>query len=422
MRVPYLDLTRETAALRDELDAAIARVLDSGHYILSEEVERFESAFAAACTASYAVGVASGTDAITIALLAAGVGAGDEVITAPNTCIPTIVGIERAGATPVLADVDRVTYTLDPTEVERRLTPRTKAILPVHLYGQPADLDSLLALGAAHGVAVVEDCAQAHGATVGGKPVGSFGAASAFSFYPTKNLGAIGDAGAVVTQSAEIAGRARLLRNYGEQDRFEHVLRGLNSRLDPIQAAVLSAKLGGLSASVERRRRLAAVYHEALVGSSLTTPAEAPAASTRITSTSCRHPTATGSGPPSPKRVLAPRCTTRPQCTASRPIANSTSPAAFPSPNHSASTSSACRSRIPTPTRRSAPRQRRPLSCQLRDPRARRPMAQARADAPPVVRRRRRDRAEPGRASAPAHPSRLRRRALPRPQRGFPPS
>ena len=276
MRVPYLDLTRETAALRDELDAAIARVLDSGHYILSEEVDRFESAFAAACTASHAVGVASGTDAITIALLAAGVGAGDEVITAPNTCIPTIVGIERAGATPVLADVDRVTYTLDPTEVERRLTPRTKAILPVHLYGQPADLDSLLALGAAHGVAVVEDCAQAHGATVGGKPVGSFGAASAFSFYPTKNLGAIGDAGAVVTQSAEIAGRARLLRNYGEQDRFEHVLRGLNSRLDPIQAAVLSAKLGGLSASVERRRRLAAVYHEALVGSSLTTPAEAP--------------------------------------------------------------------------------------------------------------------------------------------------
>ena len=276
MRVPYLDLTRETAAVRDELDAAIRRVLDSGRYILSEEVDHFESAFATTCAASHAVGVASGTDAITIALLAAGVGPGDEVVTAPNTCIPTIVGIERAGATPVLADVDPATYTLDPTEVERRLTPRTKAILPVHLYGQPADLDSLLALGAGHGVIVIEDCAQAHGATVGGTPVGSFGVAAAFSFYPTKNLGALGDAGAVVSQSDEIAGRARLLRNYGERERFEHVLRGLNSRLDPIQAAVLSIKLGRLRASVDRRRRLAAVYHDALVDSSLRTPAEAP--------------------------------------------------------------------------------------------------------------------------------------------------
>ena len=271
--MPYLDLTRETASLREELDAAIARVLDSGHYILSEEVDRFESAFATACAASHAVGVASGTDAITIALLAAGVGAGDEVVTAPNTCIPTIVGIERAGATPVLADVDPATYTLDPAEVERRLTPRTKAILPVHLYGQPADLESLLSVGAAHGVVVVEDCAQAHGATFGGKPVGSFGVASAFSFYPTKNLGALGDAGAVVTQSNEIAGSARLLRNYGERERFEHVLRGLNSRLDPIQAAVLSVKLGHLDAGVERRRRLAAIYDEALAGTQLTTPA-----------------------------------------------------------------------------------------------------------------------------------------------------
>ena len=255
------------------MDAAIARVLDSGHYILSDEVDRFESAFATACAASHAVGVASGTDAITIALLAAGVGADDEVITAPNTCIPTIVGIERAGATPVLADVDPATYTLDPAEVERRLTPRTKAILPVHLYGQPADLESLLSLGAAHGVLVVEDCAQSHGATVGGEPVGSFGVASAFSFYPTKNLGALGDAGAVVTQSDEIADSARLLRNYGERERFEHVLRGLNSRLDPIQAAVLSVKLGHLRAGVERRRRLAAIYDEALAGTQVTAPA-----------------------------------------------------------------------------------------------------------------------------------------------------
>ena len=270
MRVPYLDLTRETASLRDELDAAIARVLDSGRYVLSEEVDRFESAFAAACGASHAVGVASGTDAITIALLAAGVGAGDEVITAPNTCVPTIVGIERAGATPVLADVDPATYTLDPAEVERRLTPRTKAILPVHLYGQPADLESLLSArrGARHRRGRgLRPGARRH---VRRQPVGSFGVAAAFSFYPTKNLGALGDGGAVVTQSDEIADRARLLRNYGERERFEHVLRGLNSRLDPIQAAVLSVKLGHLDASVERRRRLAAIYDEALAG----TPAD----------------------------------------------------------------------------------------------------------------------------------------------------
>jgi dTDP-4-amino-4,6-dideoxygalactose transaminase len=276
VRVPFLDLTRETAALREQLDAAIRRVLDSGHYVLSDEVASFEAAFASVCGASHAIGVASGTDAITIALLAVGVEAGDEVITAPNTCIPTIVGIERAGAKPVLADVDPETYTLDPAEVERRLTSRTRAILPVHLYGQPADMDALLALAEPDGVLVLEDCAQAHGATINGLPAGAVGVAAAFSFYPTKNLGALGDAGAVVTGSAEVDGRARLLRNYGERNRFEHVLHGLNSRLDPIQAAVLSAKLGGLGLGVERRRRLAAVYDEALAGSVLTTPAVAP--------------------------------------------------------------------------------------------------------------------------------------------------
>jgi dTDP-4-amino-4,6-dideoxygalactose transaminase len=269
VKVPFLDLSRETQTLRGEIDAAVARVLDSGSYILSEEVARFETAFAAVCGAAHAVGVASGTDAITIALLAAGVEPGDEVITAANTCIPTIVGIERAGARPVLADVDAASYTLDPVEVEQRLTARTKAILPVHLYGQPADLDALLALG----VPVVEDCAQAHGATFGGRPAGSLGMAAAFSFYPTKNLGALGDAGAVVTGSAEVADRSRLLRNYGEQERFEHVLRGLNSRLDSIQAAILSAKLPSLAPAVERRRALATVYDTALDGTSIVAPA-----------------------------------------------------------------------------------------------------------------------------------------------------
>ena len=269
MKVPYLDLARETAALRPELDAALARVLESGAYILSDEVASFEAAFAAASGAQHAVGVASGTDAITIALLAASIEPDDEVITAANTCVPTIVGIERAGAKAVLADVDPTTYTLDPADVERRVTPRTKAILPVHLYGQPADLGRLLELG----IPVVEDCAQAHGASLDGRPVGSIGVAAAFSFYPTKNLGALGDAGAVVTQSADVAERARLLRNYGERERFEHVLRGLNSRLDAIQAAVLGVKLPTLRPAVERRRALAAVYDDALGETSLVVPA-----------------------------------------------------------------------------------------------------------------------------------------------------
>ena len=273
MRVPFLDLARETEALRGGLDVAIGRVLDSGRYILSEEVDQFEATFASACGASHAIGVASWTDAITIALLAAGVASGDEVITAPNTCIPTIVGIERAGARPVLADVDAATYTLDPLEVERRLTSRTRAILPVHLYGQPAHMDALLALGEAHDIFVLEDCAQAHGATVDGHPAGSLGVAAAFSFYPTKNLGALGDAGAVVTSSAEVDDRSRLLRNYGERERFEHVLRGLNSRLDPLQAAILSAKLPLLERALARRRHLAGIYDDALAGTSLVTPA-----------------------------------------------------------------------------------------------------------------------------------------------------
>jgi dTDP-4-amino-4,6-dideoxygalactose transaminase len=269
VKVPFLDLSRETEAVRPELDAAIARVVESGAYILSPEVERFETAFAAACGTAHAVGVASGTDAITIALLAAGVEPGDEVITAPNTCVPTIVGIERSGAKAVLADVDPVSYTIDPAQVERRLTPRTKAILPVHLYGQPADLDALLQLG----IPVVEDCAQAHGAAVEGRPAGSVGVGAAFSFYPTKNLGALGDAGAVVTSSADVAEQARLLRNYGERERFEHVLHGLNSRLDPLQAAMLGAKLPRLAQWVARRRALARIYDDALAGTNAVTPA-----------------------------------------------------------------------------------------------------------------------------------------------------
>jgi dTDP-4-amino-4,6-dideoxygalactose transaminase len=271
--VPFLDLARETQRLRPELDAAIARVLASGRFILTPEGETFESAFADFCEADEAIGVASGTDAITIALIAAGVGHGDEVITAANTCIPTIVGIERAGAIPVLADIDPLTYTLDPEHVERRVSPRTRALLPVHLYGQTADLGALQQIAEKHDLLLVEDCAQSHGATWNGRRAGSVGHAAAFSFYPTKNLGALGDGGAVITSNAKVAEQSRLLRNYGERGRFEHVLRGFNSRLDALQAAILSAKLPHLDAANERRRTLAQIYDDALADTELVTPA-----------------------------------------------------------------------------------------------------------------------------------------------------
>lgn len=272
MSVPFLDLRRETSRLRTVLDAAIDRVVSSGRFVLTDEVERFEEQFASFCDSRFAVGVASGTDAITIALLAAGIGSGDEVITAANTCIPTIVGIERAGAIPVLADVDPRTYTLDPEQVERRITSHTRAVLPVHLYGRPADVDELSRVADDHDLLLIEDCAQSHGARLDGRRVGSIGRVAAFSFYPTKNLGALGDGGAVLTSDPGVAERARLLRNYGERARFEHVLHGLNSRLDSVQAAVLGAKLPYLDASNDRRRTLAARYDRLLSGGPIVTP------------------------------------------------------------------------------------------------------------------------------------------------------
>ena len=275
MNVPFLDLSRQTRALELELERAISRVLRSGHFVLGEEVERFEDRFAAYCGARFAVGVGSGTDAITIALEAAGIATGDEVITAANTCVPTIVGIERAGAVPVLADVDIETRTLDPADVERVITPRTRAIVPVHLYGLPAAIGPLLELATTHGLELVEDCAQAHGASWGGRRVGTLGRAAAFSFYPTKNLGALGDAGAVTTNDPEVAERARLLRNYGERERFRHFLRGHNSRLDALQAAVLAEKLPFLEAWNERRRALANLYREHFDRTALSLPDDA---------------------------------------------------------------------------------------------------------------------------------------------------
>jgi len=273
--IPFNDLARHTARYREELQDVIVRVLNAGRYVLGEELDRFETTFASYCGTRFSVGVASGTDAITIALQAAGVVPGDEVITAANTCVPTIVGIEGAGARPVLVDCEETTYTLDPALIEEAITPRTKAIVPVHLYGQCADLDQILGLAQRYGINVVEDCAQAHGAEYDGRRAGSFGLAGAFSFYPTKNLGALGDGGAVVTNDADIAARARLLRNYGERERFEHVLRGRNSRLDALQAALLTAKLKHLDDWNERRRELAGRYSSVLDGSIASVPLEA---------------------------------------------------------------------------------------------------------------------------------------------------
>jgi dTDP-4-amino-4,6-dideoxygalactose transaminase len=223
------------------------------------------------------VGVASGTDAITIALEAVGVGEGDEVITVANTCVPTVAGIEATGATAVLVDVDPMTYTLDPTRLDAARTERTRAVVPVHLYGQCADMDPILAFAQQHGLKVIEDAAQAHGAMYAGKRAGTLGDAAAFSFYPTKNLGAFGDAGAVVTSDSALAERARLLRNYGEHERYESVLPGRNSRLDALQAAILSTKLPYVEAWTGRRRAIASHYLESLAESGLGLPVEAEA-------------------------------------------------------------------------------------------------------------------------------------------------
>jgi dTDP-4-amino-4,6-dideoxygalactose transaminase len=262
VNVPFLDLSRHVRVLRGELDAAVAGVLDGGRFVLGERVAAFERAFAAYCGAREAVGVASGTEAIAIALRGAGVEPGDEVIVPAGTCVPTVAGVESAGAVPVLADVDPETWTLDPAAVAARVGPRTRAVVPVHLYGLCADVDGLRGLG----LTIVEDAAQAHGAERNGRRAGRLGDVAAFSFYPTKNLGAYGDGGAVVTDDPGLAAAARSLRVYGERERYESVRRGWNSRLDELQAAVLLAKLPTLEAGIERRRAIAARYDEALRG------------------------------------------------------------------------------------------------------------------------------------------------------------
>jgi dTDP-4-amino-4,6-dideoxygalactose transaminase len=246
---------------------AIDRVVASGWFVLGPEVVAFEREFAAASGAARAVGVGNGTDAIALILRGLGIGAGDEVITSPLSAAYSALAIIMAGARPVFADVDRLTATLDPERIAERVGPRTRAILPVHLYGQPADMTGIARVAARHNLAIVEDCCQAHLATSGGRAVGTIGAAGAFSFYPTKNLGALGDGGAVVTNDRALADRVARLRNGGQTDRYHHQEPGINSRLDEIQAAILRARLPRVRGWTERRRALAARYRSQLAGS-----------------------------------------------------------------------------------------------------------------------------------------------------------
>lgn len=262
-KVPFLDLTRQDRELREELGRSFSSLLERGRYILGPEVEALEAEMAAFCGTAHGVGVASGTDALVLALRGLGIEEGDEVILPALTAPPTAVAVSLAGAVPVFADVDPRTLTLDPSSAEERITPRTRCLLPVHLFGRPADLHALSKLAEQHGLLLVEDCAQSHGATLDGKSTGSFGAAGCFSFYPTKNLGAYGDGGMVVTSSGDLARELRCLRDYGRVERDLLAKVGPNSRLDELQAAFLRLKLRRLPEWNRRRRELARRYLEA---------------------------------------------------------------------------------------------------------------------------------------------------------------
>lgn len=272
-RIPFADLSRAARAEEAGLKRAFARVLKSGWFVLGPEVEAFEAEFAAFASAGHGVGCASGTDAITLALRALGIGPGDEVLSVSMTCAPTATAILRAGATPVLVDVEDETLTMDPARLEEAVTSRTRAVVPVHLYGRPAPMEKVADFAIRHGLAIVEDCAQAHGARVGGRPVGTWGAAAAWSFYPTKNLGALGDGGLVTTDDPRVAERLRRLRVYGYASRNDAQEAGWNSRLDELQAAILRERLARLPQGNARRADLARRYDTALAGSVRTPPA-----------------------------------------------------------------------------------------------------------------------------------------------------
>ncbi|NOU01133.1 MAG: DegT/DnrJ/EryC1/StrS family aminotransferase [Gallionella sp.] len=270
--IDFLNLKKINEQYEVALLPAIQRVLASGWYILGEEVDAFESEYATYCEAKYCVGVANGLDALHLGLLALGVGAGDEVIVPSNTYIATWLAVSQCGATPVPVEPNEATYNIDPARIEAAITPRTKAILPVHLYGQPADLDPILAIARKHGLKVLEDGAQAHGARYKGKRIGAHGDMVAWSFYPGKNLGALGDGGAITTDDAELADRIRELRNYGSRVKYVNEVRGFNSRLDSLQAAILRVKLQHLDIANQVRRAIASQYLTGLAGIGVTIP------------------------------------------------------------------------------------------------------------------------------------------------------
>jgi len=270
--IPFLNLRPgpDAADVRKAIDRVVAR----GWFVLGPELEAFEQEFAVACGSAHAIGVGTGTDAIALALRACGIGPGDEVITAPLSAAYSALAVMMIGARPVFADIDPVRLTLDPRAADAAVTSKTRAIMPVHLYGQPADMDAIVEVASRRGLIVVEDCCQAHGATCGGRPVGSFGLAAAYSFYPTKNLAALGDGGAITTPDAAIAAHLKRLRNGGQTDRYHHGEFGVNSRLDEIQAAILRARLPWLAKWTAERRQHAAEYRARLAGASVTVPPE----------------------------------------------------------------------------------------------------------------------------------------------------
>ncbi len=274
--IPLLDLQAQYLSLKPDLDAAVGRVLESGHYVLGSEVAAFESEFAAYCDCRHAVGVNSGTSALHLALLACGVGPGDEVVTVPMTFVATAAAVLYTGAHPVLVDVEPHTLTMNPELLEAAITPRTRAILPVHLYGQPADMAPILEIAGRHGLPVIEDAAQAHGARYQGRAAGSIGLAGCFSFYPGKNLGAVGDGGALSTDDDQLARRLRMLRDWGTETKYRHELLGYNYRLDELQAAILRVKLRTLEAWTEARREHARCYRESLERSGVEVVGERP--------------------------------------------------------------------------------------------------------------------------------------------------
>lgn len=275
MRIPLVNLNRQHEALRSEIAAAIDAVIRRGDFILGADVEAFESEFAAYCGTKHCIGVGNGLDALVLALKGLGVGPGDEVIIPANTFIATALAVQRTGATPVLVDHDPDTYTIDPRRIHAAITSHTKAILPVHLYGQPVDMDAIRVIADEHRLKVIEDAAQAHGARYKGRRCGSLAHAAAFSFYPGKNLGAMGDAGAVVTDDDDLAQWIRVARNYGSAEKYRHTVRGYNSRIDSIQAAVLRVKLRHLDRWNAVRAERAAQYQRALVDAGAVLPSTA---------------------------------------------------------------------------------------------------------------------------------------------------